>query len=356
MTQLDQEQRDFILGSAILAPSADNHHRIRFRVDADTIQIRYTEELLPQGGYKRVLALLSLGAVVENIKIAASRFGLCAQTTLLPDPAQPGLSIQIRLHPGQTAIDPLWQVIPLRHTNRQVRFRGPRLSSIESSELATAVSAYPSTQLIWLDDPAQRNQVLRLMRRAETARYRNQILHQEFFSSIRFDVGWHASCTEGLPPGALAVEPPLRPLFKLLRHWPVMRWANLLFGADHIMGLRVSDLPCRLAPNLGLLAVKNTDNQTVFDTGRAFQRLWLTLTSQGRVLQPMPASALYALEGVQAEDIATELQHTLRKGWDSTLPAYIPLIIFRIGFSVQGKLVAGRQPISYYQDSEQGLK
>ncbi len=350
MTQLDQEQRNFILQSAIQAPSADNHHRIRFQVDADTIHIRYTEELLPQGGYKRVLALLSLGAVVENLSIAASRFGLGAQTTLLADPIQPRLAIQIRLQPAQAAADPLWQVIPLRHTNRQVRYRGPKLSAIERSDLDSAVGAYPSSQLIWLDDPAQRKQVLRLMRRAETARYRNPILHQEFFSAIRFDVGWHASCTEGLPPGALAVEPPLRPLFKLLRHWPVMRWANLLFGADHIMGLRVSDLPCRLAPNLGLLAVKNTDHPTVFDTGRAFQRLWLTLTNQGRVLQPMPASALYALEGVQAEDIPIKLQQDLAQGWKSSLGANIPLILFRVGVARPGKIMAGRPQPEFFLD------
>jgi hypothetical protein len=350
MTQLDQEQRDFILQSAILSPSADNHHRIRFQVDGDTIHIRYTEKLLPYGGYKRVLALLSLGAVVENLSIAASRFSLDAQTTLLPDPTRPGLSIQICLHPTQAAIDPLWQSIPLRHTNRQVRFRGPKLTNIERSELTTAISAYPSSQLIWLDDPAQRKQALWLMRRAETERYRNQILHEEFFSAIRFDVGWHATCAEGLPPGALGVEPPLRPLFKVLRHWSAMRWANL-FGADHIFGFRVCDLPCRLAPHLGLLSVTNTDNQSVFDTGRAFQRLWLALTKQGRVLQPMPASVLYALEGVQTENISVKLQKSLAQGWKSSLGTHIPLMLFRIGFATPGAIMAGRPQLKSFLDA-----
>jgi len=94
-------------------------------------------------------------------------------------------------------------------------------------------------------------------------------------------------------PGALAVESPLRPLFALLRHWPVMRLANLL-GTHHLMDFRACDIPCRLAPHLGLLTVNDTDNQSVFDTGRAFQRLWLALTRLGRVLQPMAASALHA--------------------------------------------------------------
>ncbi len=347
MPKLDQEQLDFILESAILAPSADNQHRILIRTDGETIQIRYTEELPPQGGYKRVLALLSLGAVVENLSIAASRFGVSSQTTLLPDTAQPGLNIQICLQSGQAAVDPLWQTIPLRHTNRQVRFRGPKLTYIERSELDNAISAHPESQLSWLDEPAQRKQALSLMRRAETERYRNRTLHKELFSAIRFDVGWHATCAEGLPPGALAVELPMRPLFALLRHWPVMRLAKL-FGVHYILGLRACDLPCRLAPNLGLLSVKNSDNQSFFDAGRAFERFWLTLTQQGRVLQPMPASALYALDGTSPEGIPKELQHMLKQGYEVLSPRRIPLIMFRIGFASPVSIVTARHLAEHY--------
>ena len=355
MPKLDQKLLDCILESAIQAPSADNQHRIRFRIDGDTIRIRYTEALPTQGGYKRVLALLSLGAVVENLTIAASRFGMGAHTTLLPEPPPSGLAIQIRLQPGHVPIDPLWQAIPLRHTNRYIRFRGPKMTPTEHDELDAAVRVYPNSQLHWLDEPKQRKHALHLMRRAETERFHNRILHQELFSAIRFDRGWNATCPEGLPPGALAVEPPMRPLFALLRHWPVMRLANLL-GAHYMLGLRACDLPCRLAPHLGLLAVKNADNQSVFDTGRSFQRLWLALTTQGRVLQPMPASALYALGGnSRSEGISTELQNMLRQGWDYHLKDGIPLIIFRIGFADSLPVVAARHPAGTYLEDSHAL-
>ena len=62
MDRFNQDTLHFILENAILAPSADNQHRIRFQLVDDTIRVRYTEaELPPQGGYRRVLALLSLG-------------------------------------------------------------------------------------------------------------------------------------------------------------------------------------------------------------------------------------------------------------------------------------------------------
>ena len=348
MGKPDQESLDFILESAILAPSADNQHRISFQLAEDTIRVRYTEtELPPQGGYKRVLALLSLGAVSENLAVAASRFGIRAETVLFPDPTQPDWIMQIRLQSHQAVADPLWQAIPLRHTNRQVRFRGPKMTDAERSELDAAAHTYVACQLVWLDEPAQRKQALRLMRRAETERFHNRLLHEELFSAISFDVGWHATCPEGLPPGTLGVEPPLRAFFALLRHWPIMRLANLL-GAHHMLGLRSCDLPCRLAPHLGLLAVKKTDSQSVFDVGRSFQRLWLAATSQGRVLQPMPASALYALDGARAEGVPAELQHVLAEGWKTSLAGVIPLMLFRMGKAKPSSIVAGRRGVRDY--------
>lgn len=346
--KLDQKQLNFVLESAILAPSADNHHRIRFQLVDNTIRVHYIQaELPPQGGYKRVLALLSLGAVSENLTIAASRFGIQAETVLFPDPAQPDWILQIRLQPDQAVVDPLWQVIPLRHTNRQIRFRGPKMAAAERSELDAAAHIYPACKLVWLDQPAQRRQALRLMHRAETERFHNRILHEELFSAIRFDVGWHAACPEGLPPGALGVEPPLRAFFALLRHWPIMRLANLL-GAHHMLGLRSCDLPCRLAPHLGLLAVKNTDSQSVFDAGRSFQRVWLSATNQGRVLQPMPASALYALDGARADGVPAELQRVLAEGWEASLAGVIPLMLFRMGKAKPPPIVAGRREVRDY--------
>lgn len=348
MDRINPESLRFILGSAIQAPSADNQHRIRFDLTENAIRVRYTNaELPPQGGYRRVLALLSLGAVSENLTIAASRLGVRAETVLFPDPAQPNWIMQVCLHPGQAEVDSLWQAIPLRHTNRRVHFRGPKMSDAERGELNTATQAYPSCQLIWLNDPPQRDQALRLMRRAETERFRTRQLHEELFSAIRFDEGWQTACPEGLPPGALGVESLLRPFFALLRHWPVMHVANLL-GMHHLLGWRACDLPCRLAPHLGLLAVKNPDTQTVFDTGRAFQRLWLKVTKQGRVLQPMPASALFALEGARMEGIPANLQQDLAEGWKASLGGAIPLMLFRVGFAKESPITAGRRKIEDY--------
>ncbi|MHB1084765.1 MAG: hypothetical protein ACYCZA_07980 [Thiobacillus sp.] len=341
MNELTPDQRHSLLQSAIQAPSADNRHPIHFQLGDQCIRVLHTRTEWGERGYKRILDLLSLGALAENLSIAASRFDMGTDIALLPDPDRPELVLQIRLLPGAVQADPLWQAIPLRHTNRQIRFRGPLLNKDEQAQLADAIRPQPACQLHWLDTAPARKHALALMRRAETERFHNPLLHAELFSAIRFDVGWRSPCEAGLPPGALGVEPPLRGLFTLLRHWPVMRMANRV-GAHHLLGWRSCDLPCRLAPHLGVLTVKNTDTASVFAAGRAFQRLWLTATRQGRVLQPMPASALYALEGAVDEGIPLGLQHALAAGWRAHLGGDIPLMLFRMGRASPPLITAGR--------------
>lgn len=353
MNRLGSDTLRFILESAILAPSADNQHRIRFKLDQNFIQVINTEPALPlPGGYKRALILMSLGALVENLTIAATRFGIKTAITYFPDPKQPDWVLQIHLQPSQTGTDPLLPAIPLRHTNRRVFFHGPKMSSTERDQLNALAHVFPGCQLNWLDGFKVRNQVLRLMRRAESERFRTRALHEELFSAIRFEMGWRASCPEGLPPGALGVEPPLRPIFTLLRHWPVMRMANML-GIHYMLGWRACDIPCRLAPHLGLLAISNTDDLSVMSVGRFFQRIWLTATLQGRVLQPMPASAIFALSGASAEGVPVELQRGLSDGWKASLGEAIPLMLFRMGSARPSSIAAGRWGLKAYLNSHQ---
>jgi hypothetical protein len=201
----------------------------------------------PAGGYKRALQLLSLGAVSENLTLAAGVWGLHATCTLFPDPARTDLAVEVKWTREESLPDPLHQAIPTRHTNRRLFFNGLALGVDELDGLRQTAERVPGCSLIWLDSPELRRKSLRLIRLAETERFRNPALHKELFSTIRFDVGWSKTCDDGLPPGALEVEKPLRPVFKLMRHWPVMRAFNLL-GAHHMMGVMAAWLPCRLAP------------------------------------------------------------------------------------------------------------
>ena len=105
-----------------------------------------------------------------------------------------------------------------------------------------AAAPIADVRVHWLDDSNVRSQVLAVVFRAERERFRSRRLHTELFDAIRFDVGWKGPAETGLPPGSLEVEPPLRAVFRALRHWPLQRVANTL-GAAQLLALRAPGCP-----------------------------------------------------------------------------------------------------------------
>lgn len=343
--QLDPALKD-ILQAAVLAPSADNHHRLRLSVMATGVQVRTQPGRLAElTGYKRTLDLLSLGAVIENIVLRASAHKLAATVELFP-PGQPDVIAQIQLQATTTAPDPLHASIPERHTNRRF-FKGPPENSDTLRQISHAAQQIPGCTLDWLDDATQRSKALRLIRLAEGERFRNRVLHAELFEGVRFDIGWHQSCAEALPPGALEIEPTLRVFFKMMRHWPVMRSLNLI-GAYKQLAWRAGDLPCRFSPHLAVISAPSLSDPDQLNAGRAFQRAWLAVTQHRLAMQPMPASVLYAQTAAINQGIPSHLQARLRTGWNELQPGKTPLMVFRMGRAKPPSLVSGRQPLEHY--------
>lgn len=345
------DQIKFILESGILAPSADNKHRLRFQVDELGVNVWYTGESMPlHGGYKRALTLLNFGAVSENLAIAARRFGLHLEPLFFPDKAKPDLvfkSLWLRGGNGIGNTLPDWKSISQRHTNRRIIYKGPRMVSSERIKLDAATATWPDSNLLWLDEPQVRRNALHLMRIAEGERFKNKVLHKELFEAIRFDIGWHSNSEEGLSPGALAIETPLQNVFAALRQWSLMQKLNRV-GAHRILAWRAADLPFRYVPHLGVITIKKLDDIVIFNSGRAFQRIWLLATELGFVLQPLPASILYTLENANQEGIPLPLKQSLSAGWREILPNDHPIMLFRLGRAAPSTINSARQPLMSY--------
>ena len=219
----------------------------------------------------------------------------------------------------------------MRHTNRRVMLSGPAVvERADGDRSAKEVGAIAGVRLLWLDAPELRRQALRLVTIAETERFRSEPLHADLFSSIRFDVGWHATASEGLPPGALEIEPPMRPLFKALRHWRVMRVLAASRRAPASSVLRAAYLPCRTAPHVCALATSLDLDRGAVAVGRALERIWLRDDlAYGLAFQPLAGAALLALEGYR--DVDEGVRRRLASGWSRLCADALPLMVFRIG-------------------------
>lgn len=339
---VSREQFLALVAAGIQAPSADNHHPLLFDQDGDSIHIWTEQALRAFPFHRRILVRISLGAVAQNLTVKAQALGYAAAIQWFPDSAHECLAARVQLSRSGTS-DELASQIEARHTNRHIVFRGPPLASAQLAQMQADAASVGPVRLLWLDEPALRRSVLRLIRLAEGERFRVKALHEELFSCIRFDLGWNAIAERGLAPGSLEVEKPVRPFFKALRHWPLMTLLTAL-GAHHVLALRAGDIPCRLSPHIGLLATSGDVDEAALAAGQAFERVWLRATSWKLALQPLAASALFSLEGYTA--VRPALRERLVRGWSAIAPGAQPMMVFRLGRAAPATLRSGRRPVA----------
>lgn len=337
-----------ILRAGISAPSAENKHHLRFDVNADSVNLISTNtKAWTSQAHRRMLDLMACGAVVENMSLHAASLGLTQRTVWFDNPARANALAQCRWRTGPSQPDDLAAAIFDRHTNR--RFYHGTVAAPVLDRIASAAVAIPSTRLLWLNG-WQRTAALHAIRIAETERFKREALHQELFSAVRFEQGWHSGTEEGLPPGALAIEPPMRMAFAALKRWPLMHALSAL-GVHHMLGLRAAYLPCSLSPALGLILVSLPDSAAAaVSAGRALERAWLVATREGLAFQPMAASTVLARQQPGHGWVSPHVQQDLRRTLDklTTGRADEAFIFFRIGIAKPPEVRAARPPSTHF--------
>jgi hypothetical protein len=338
-----------IARSGVLAPSADNQHVFRLELTDTAIRLWRSEEFAAcKEPHRRALGLISLGAVVENMQLRAGQLGLAIDIRWsLASAVGPVAEIEVNKHAQSASPSDLALAIARRHTNRRM-YHGPGLSDADAAQLSAATAEVRGAQVQWLVGDSRRR-ALRMIWRAESERFQRRRLHEELFSSIRFDVSWRESADYALPPGALEIESPMRPLFSMLKNWALMR-ALAGIGVHRLLGLRAGWLPCWQAPALGLVLTNLPLDAGAVAVGQAFQRLWLRATLMNLALQPMAASVVLPLQkGDHAQGASVGLRSMLESGWRSIAPpGFVPLMLFRLGRADAPTVTAGRLAIDHY--------
>ena len=299
--------------------------------------------------HRRILGLLSLGAVVENMVLRAGEFGMATQTTWSFVNGD-GRIAKLAFQTAAPVVGGLATAITTRHTNRRM-YRGPAMTDGELSDLTGEVGASQGVRLIWLQGAARRR-AQGLIWRAESERFLRRRLHDEIFSSIRFDLSWRETAQWALPPGALEIEVPMRPMFKALRHWALMRPLSWI-GVHHLVGMRAGWLPCWQAPALGVLVTPLPVEVGAVAVGAALERLWLRATLLDLALQPLAASAVLPLQSSADCGASDELRSALTAGWQTIAPGATPLMVFRIGRATPPGVRTSRKPVEEYAYSGQ---
>jgi hypothetical protein len=113
----------FLLRYAILAPSGHNTQPWLFRLRDQAVEVRADRtRALPVVDPDDRALVISCGAALGTLRIAARHFGFRAKVELLPDPKDEDLLAGVTLEHGDPPSDDeeeLFRAIPERHSNRQ---------------------------------------------------------------------------------------------------------------------------------------------------------------------------------------------------------------------------------------------
>ncbi len=282
---------DYLLRAAIQAPSGDNCQPWWFRAGNDRIDILLRSDADHSlFNVNQLASMIACGAALENLLIAASRYGLEGNVSYRPEAEAPDCLATVHLQRTEIEEDPLQRFIWERHTNR-TRYRDGVLGPEMLIELIQSLDHFPRMELKLYHSKEEIRTIAGLVYRADQVRVTSRALHEQLMRMIRFTTDDVLQERDGFPLPNLEAGRGGEAFLRMTRNWSTMKVFNRL-GISRIVPL-ISYRAILRAPLVGLLKCPNTRPETMIKGGRALERLWLTATRMGLSFQPMTAVTLF---------------------------------------------------------------
>jgi len=308
---------DYLLRAAIQAPSGDNCQPWWFRTGKNRIDI----VLRPDAdrslfNVNQTASMIACGAALENLLIAASRYGFEGKVSYRPGGETHDCLASVVFRRSEIEEDPLQRFIWERHTNR-TRYRQGALSPTLLIELIQSLKAFPSMALKLYHSKEDIRAIARLVYRADQIRVASRELHEHLMRMIRFTADDVLRERDGFPLQNLEAGWGGEVFLRMTRSWRSMTVFNRL-GISRIVPL-ISYRGILQAPLIGLLKCPDTRPETMLKGGRALERVWLTATRMGLSFQPMTAVTLFWMRWRmnQLEALGGKHERMLQSLWET---------------------------------------
>ena len=299
-----------ILEAAVMAPSGDNVQPWKFEVSKDFTRIylyNLPEKDNSYYNYDQMASYIAHGAVIENMVIAAGHLGYQTQVSLFPDTDKQDLVATIEVVKAEAQVDPLYQAIFERNTNRfqfaQAEVTGEMLSSLSSS-----VKNIDTIKISLVSQKDKIKQLSKELMVNDRLVFERKDIHHFLFEKIRWNKKQIEETRDGMPVETMGLNPIENLTFPLMRFWWFVKASNYL-GLSRIIGLKCW-WNCRNASILGMVSIKGNDKLAFVQGGRAIQRVWLEATLQGLAIQPIIGLTLLINRLKQQKLQDFSVQHT----------------------------------------------
>lgn len=317
-----EEQFMFLLRYAILAPSGHNTQPWKFALTSAGIGIYadYTRRLPVADPDNREL-LMSVGAALMNLRVAAAHFGFeCVlEYNYSGDSERP--LVFARLSPRASRdrialhLDSLFPAIVRRHTNRH-----PFLQARVPNSVVNALKLIgESTQvgLLCSVDGALNMKVADMVAAADKKQYSGREFRKELAEWVRPNWTRKGDGITGAAIGVNGIASALGP------------WATRQLDLGSLRAAKDRNL-CAQAPLLSIIYCEDTVPQ-LLEAGEFLERLFLTTTLEGLHLSffNMP---------IELSDIRLAMRRLL------SVPSW-PQLLLRIGYSLEDPAPTPRRPV-----------
>ena len=346
----------YIIKAGIQAPSGDNAQPWKFSIKGNHIFL-YLDRDADTSFFNvnQIASIISCGAVLENMRTAATRFGLEARIAYLPDAKDQNLMATIELGLADVPKDPLFDRIWSRHTNRKPYDKKPIPETI-LHELKDMAESVPGVKLHLVSNREQLKKIARIVYKADRIRTEHRPLHEHLGKMIRFTDADAREKGDGLPLKNLEAGFAGEAFLKITRPWKVMNVANRV-GLGRMVALHSYQFLLNSSA-VALLTVQGMGIEDFLRGGQVLERAWLSITQKGLSMQPMTAITLFWLrwqiegENAFSEDHRRLLRETFeeyRKLFSNvSFEREGHVLLFRLGYGKEIKYRTYRKDVESF--------
>jgi len=331
-----------LVRAGILAASPHNTQPWLFRVSNSSIEL-YADTKRNTGALDPYLReqLISLGCALENLMLAAGASGYSASVSLLPgklepSPAnQPQLVARVELAPGARQKNELYDVIPLRHTNRNPYDPKRAIPPDVAGALAGLVTDEPNVKLFLFEADSDRKKIAGIISTANNVLYADPEVQHGSERWIRTKWSSVQKYRDGLTIDAAGLPPTTAAIAKFVPS-SVLRWM-VPDKEDPYLKLLLTP------PVFGVIAVRDRyDQEQSLRAGRIWQRAHLLATA--RQLAARPANE--AVEMVDHErKLGREPQHAKLLAELTGDATWHPTFTFYMGYAIRQAPASPRRAV-----------
>jgi nitroreductase len=310
-----------LLEAGNMAPSGDNCQPWQFIVHGNDI----LQKLLPDRdrslySWGNCPSYVAHGAVIENLVIASQTLGLRLECTLFPDSADENVIAHFCVNddiPPRThqLYDAIWR----RCTNRKPYEAEPIPEALRR-EIFSCVDEFPGMTLGMTEDKEKIGAIAHAASVNECVLFENEAMHNFFYEHVLWSEREEEEKRMGFRPENLEIPRPAIPIFRFARNWKKARFLNMLGFPKALSAGNARNYAKAAA--IGGVVIPDATKQSFLSAGRAFQRIWLTVTAAGWSLQPLTGImflAMRILNTVDSVSLSEKHQLLIKDAYNETM-------------------------------------